>query len=686
MDDSSHKVKLPFETRIKKRIFLALGRKKLIIWFFVLGLFGAFLISNLLPKYYRTAGKIFLKYNSVNSPYLNRAGNIDKEIELFESAEFLNTIIKKLSDKNIEINSREILESKEILVDDVSSVIGLIVTSDDPEKAAQVSNSMINEFFNTSLLNSHSYLINAYKVVSDRESALMEALNQGLAESNTDVLSSLSLQQENLISQIAEFESELESIELDNQIYSFELNRLKEILQNRFPNMSDEILYLNDPNLNSLVEQLQRMQSVNSLISVSRKLGGIQIQYLWPDSYDINMIPEIEDDFFKGLDSYINENYSTSFGGNENFLKDLVRKLFEVQIKVDGIDLTKSTIFNNINSLENRFNRIPIGRIDDARESRIKKFNNSLLIKIRTKKENLNSLQTNYYAEVDYVTEANVPESFFSPNITIITIIGALAGFLIGLLIAFSSSSVKIEHIESADDLDEHGFKLLSQVPNFPPGSPILIESPQDTENKKMDPQIIHAFSSIETFIKYGSLDKPLKSVLITSGQEGEGKSTVASNLAIALANSGNKVLLVDANLKYPVLYKFFKVKSTPSIAHYLFRKKDLDEIIRNTHNQNLDLITCIEFPQNPAVILTSERMKNFIDSVKINYDYVIYDSCSLNVLAETVKLAAHMDEVIIVARAGKTKLSELLSLQTTLNDNGLFDCEIILNDVKKKK
>jgi capsular exopolysaccharide synthesis family protein len=152
------------------------------------------------------------------------------------------------------------------------------------------------------------------------------------------------------------------------------------------------------------------------------------------------------------------------------------------------------------------------------------------------------------------------------------------------------------------------------------------------------------------------------------------------------LANSGNKVLLVDANLKYPVLYKFFKVKSTPSIAHYLFRKKELDEIIRNTHNKNLDLITCIEFPQNPAVILNSERMKNFVDTVKNKYDYVIYDSSSLNALAETVHLAALMDEVILVARAGKTRLSELLSLQTTLSDNGLFDCEIILNDVKMKK
>ena len=685
MNNTVQKVKLPFQTRLKKRIDRALDRKKTIIWFLLIGTIIAFLIANFLPKYYRATGKIFLKYNSVHNSLLTRSGNIEKELELFESPEFLDVITEKLTDRNIEVDSREIQEFKELVVDDASAIIGLVVTSDNPQKATFVANAMLNEFFNTSILKNHSYLINALKIISDRETSLIESLNQGLTNTDSDLLTSLNLSEENLISQIAEFESELENIELDNQIYSFELNRLKSIFQNRFPTLGDEILYLNDENLKSILEQLRRMQSISSLLSVSRKLGGIQIQYLWPDTYEMDQFPQVEEEFFTGLDDYLENNYNEEFEGNEIFFKNLVRKLYEAQIKVDGIDITKSTIFNNINSLENRFNRIPFGKIEEARISRIKKFNNSLLIKIRVKKENLISLENNYYAEVDYLTEANIPESFFSPNITMITLVGALIGLVMGLLIAFKSSSVKIELIESANDLDEHGFKLLAQVPNFPPGSPILFNYFDENEENKTDPQISQAFSSIETFIKYGSLDKALKSVLIMSGQQGEGKSSISSNLAITLANSGNKVLLVDANLKYPILYKFFKVKSTPSIAHYLFRKKELNEIIRKTQNENLDLITCIEFPQNPAVILTSERMKNFVETVKKNYDYVIYDSCSLDVLAETAKLAALMDEVILVVRAGKTKLSQVLTLQTTLNDNGLFENEIILNDVKMK-
>ena len=208
--------------------------------------------------------------------------------------------------------------------------------------------------------------------------------------------------------------------------------------------------------------------------------------------------------------------------------------------------------------------------------------------------------------------------------------------------------------IKSPEDIEEIGFKIVSIVPSIPSESPLLFDVLNQNEQKQLDPKIIDSFKNIEIFLKYGSLDKTLKSILVTSGQESEGKSLIASNVAISLANSDHKVLLVDADLIQPQLHKFFRVKSTPSLAHYLFRKKELNEIIRETHNSNLDLITCIEFPQNPSVIITSERMKNFMKSVENKYDYIVYDTSSLAKLKETAAMAADIDEVILVVRSNK--------------------------------
>jgi capsular exopolysaccharide synthesis family protein len=313
----------------------------------------------------------------------------------------------------------------------------------------------------------------------------------------------------------------------------------------------------------------------------------------------------------------------------------------------------------------------------------MQKFNNNLSLKLKTEKLRLKDIENNFYAEVESIKNATPPDSYFSPNTTLYIFLGGFLGLIAGIFVAFFSNSNKIDLIKTTEDLEESGYKIIAQIPSFPEGSSLLFDSLSKTEKDKVDQKIYNAFDGISIFLKYGSLDKPLKTILVASGQDSEGKSVVASNVAIALANGDNKVLLVDADLKHPQLNKYFKMKSTPSLAHYLFRKKELDEIIRTTHNTNLDIITCIEFPQNPAVIITSERMKNFMSEVVKDYDYVVYDTCSLCTLKETAEIAKEMDEVILVVRANQSKILEFVNAENLLKENGVNNVNVVLNDVK---
>jgi Mrp family chromosome partitioning ATPase len=97
---------------------------------------------------------------------------------------------------------------------------------------------------------------------------------------------------------------------------------------------------------------------------------------------------------------------------------------------------------------------------------------------------------------------------------------------------------------------------------------------------------------------------------------------------------------------------------------------------------RNLDIITCIEFPQNPSVIITSERMKNFMDIVKESYDFVIYDTASISSLKETVFIGQNVDETILIVRANKTKFTEISETKILLTENGITNFDIILNNV----
>ncbi|MCB9207825.1 MAG: polysaccharide biosynthesis tyrosine autokinase [Ignavibacteriales bacterium] len=681
MDTKNNLIQIPFQQRLKKRINLVLQKKNLVISLLLGGIILAAAVSFILPKKYKSTSQIYFKYNSVNSSYLSDNGSLTNEIQYLNSDNFQENVIGSLTNKGIHINQDELTSSVEIVENGGASSIDVNVISDEGEKSAEISNTISEKFSEKNILANRSALLSTLKEINERDKSLQEDIRRSIASQQTST-TVLNVQQEQVISRISEFESELESIELDNNFYSVRLQNLQNVLERDFPSVSSNILLFNDTKLNESKVRLERLETKNNLSMISQKLGNFPIEYPWEGIYNLSNLQSVRNDLLNNIENFIDKIASENNISNKSFLKDLSKELLENQIKVNSIDFTKSIIFGIMTDLEDQFNRIPFNFIEVAREARTKKFNNTLAIKLKTKAQKLKDRENDFFAEIDRVITAEVPQTYFSPNTSLNIIIGALIGLIIGLFLAFSQNSTQIELIKTQEDLEESGFKIIAKIPSIPSGSSLLFDALNETEQRELDPKIIESFSNIETFLKYGSLDKPLKTIMVTSGQDSEGKSLIASNVALALANSDHKVLLVDADLKNPQLNKFFRIKSTPSLAHYLFRKKELNEIIRKTHNKNLDLITCIEFPQNPSVIITSERMKNFMSIVKNHYDYIVYDTSSLCSLKETAEIAGEIDDVILVVRANKTKLTEILTAKSILEENNITGYNVVLNDV----
>ncbi len=683
MIENQESMKIPTKLRIKKRAKLILGKKKLVLTFLAIGVILASIISFLLPKYYRATGSINLDSRTVNSNFLENNGSLEHEISLLKSDTITKQTTEILAREGISVSKNDILNSGEFSADNAATSINVSMISDDGEKSARIVNALIQNFAEFSMLNSRDRYIATLSAISEREEALNEEIQRYNAGLGGARIPTLAPQQEQIISQIAEFESELESIELKNSLYNQQLEKLKQLLEERYPRISSSILSFESSKINNSQVKLERLEIINLLSRVQQRLRNFQIDYPWEQNYNINNLGPAQTEFASNIEEMIDVVVKNREIENVDFLKKLSKRLFENQVMVSAIDNTKLIIFNTMTDLEQNFNRIPYSIINIARQSRMQKFNNNLSLKIKTEKLRLKEIENNFYAEVESIKNATTPDSYFSPNTTLYIFLGGLLGLLGGIFVALSSNSNKIELIKSTEDLEESGYKIIAQIPSFPEGSSLIFDSLSQTEKDKQDQKIINAFEGISVFLKYGSLDKPLKTILVASGQDGEGKSVVASNVAIALANSNNKVLLVDADLKHPQLNKYFRMKSTPSLAHYLFRKKELDEIIRTTNNKNLNIITCIEFPQNPAVIITSERMKNFMSQVVEDYDYVVYDTCSLSILKETAEIAKEMDEVILVVRADQSKVLEVVNAENLLKEYGINNFNVVLNDVK---
>ena len=167
---------------------------------------------------------------------------------------------------------------------------------------------------------------------------------------------------------------------------------------------------------------------------------------------------------------------------------------------------------------------------------------------------------------------------------------------------------------------------------------------------------IVEAYRSVRTSIEYSNLDAKLKIILVTSTQQNEGKSTVASNLAISFSKLPNKkILLIDADLRNPSIHRVFSIGNSDGMMSILKGDKDLKSTVYNL-NENLDILTTGVIPPNPDEILVTDKMKEFIQQIKEKYDYIFIDSPPIGIVSDASLLSQLSDGVIFVRSSGEVE------------------------------
>ena len=168
------------------------------------------------------------------------------------------------------------------------------------------------------------------------------------------------------------------------------------------------------------------------------------------------------------------------------------------------------------------------------------------------------------------------------------------------------------------------------------------------------------AYRVLRTNLHYANPDAPLRRFLITSAGPGEGKSTTVANLGIALAQSERAVLLVDADLRRPMLHTLFRQPNSPGLSSYLAGDALLDAVIQKTAVPNLSIVGSGPTPPNPAELLGSRRMRDFVNSVSERYDTVVFDSPPVLAVSDACTLASLVDGVLLVVGSGNAPQAAL--------------------------
>lgn len=196
---------------------------------------------------------------------------------------------------------------------------------------------------------------------------------------------------------------------------------------------------------------------------------------------------------------------------------------------------------------------------------------------------------------------------------------------------------------------------------------------------------IAEAFRSLRTNLEFAAVEKPLRTLLVTSVGSGEGKTTTATNLAIVIAQGGKRVVLLDADLRRPRVHRFFNLSNRVGLSEVFRDHVKLEDALQPTIVDGLSVITSGSIPPNPAELLGSEKMTHILDELLASADVVVIDSPPF-LVADASVLAAKVDGVLLVIQPGKTNAHAALTMHEQLQRGAARIVGVTLNRIPRRR
>lgn len=359
------------------------------------------------------------------------------------------------------------------------------------------------------------------------------------------------------------------------------------------------------------------------------------------------------------------------------------------------INAIKSVLLENIRSTNNLKNReLNSIQQDIAQyESDIRKLPKEQqdLLKIERRynlSESTYSLFLSKRSEAGLVKAANVSDVMvidpakdtgggkIGPNTQLNYVMAGLYGFFIPVFIVFARVffDTKIRDIKQLEKITP--IPVLGMVGKSKGDSNLaVLDSPKSA--------ISEAFRNLRSSLQFLYKERGVvgsKTVLITSSISGEGKSFCAINLASVFALSDKKAVIVDLDLRKPKVSKYINIDNTVGVVDFLINEKTIDEIIKRSDYENLDIITSGRTPPNPSELLIGDRFKEMLDLLRDRYDYIVLDSPPIGLVTDSLDISKHVDATLYIARYNYTSKNMFAYINEKYRKGEIENISVVMN------
>ena len=674
------------------------------------GIVAFALIKSLsMPKIYEAEAEILIKADRSSKltgienvtgdieGLANKSDPLTTEAEILKSRPIVEKLIEELDLRN---DAGELLRHKAIDLK-VKPITGtdllkISFTNKDPELAALVVNEAIEVYIQDHKSNNIAEAAAATKFISEQlpqieahvrkaEANLRRFKNQNqianLGEETTANIDSLS----NITNQIDQVAAELKDI---NARY----DRLRVQLDMSWQEASA---------VRSLSESLAVQRSLEQLQTVKVELAQ-KSNVLSDLAPQIIALKEQEADLTALLDRQIAQTLGKE---QQNLIKKVdllslgaikdsrISEFANLGLQKEGLEQKLVNLKKTYSSYQQKSGNLP-GLQEQQREleRRVEAAQSTYQTLLGKLQETQIAKQQNI-GNVRVVASAIVPEQPIGPSKKMIVGGAGVVGALLGIAVAFLVD-IRDRTIKNTQEIEEMlTYPLQGIVPEHPAHQEITtreqlllpdsstINSPQLAATKIPSLSIREIYHNMQVNLQMFDKEAAHKVIVVTSAVAGEGKSSVSANLAIAKAQSGQKVLLVDGDLRRPSQHKLWNVPNEEGLTNVLNREAPWYDILYHSM-PNLDLMTSGTIPKHPVTLLDSQTMEEFIASVAIYYDYVIFDTPPLVGLADTKILGKLVDGLLLVVRPGVANYASVTAAQKILAVSDINPLGVVANGV----
>lgn len=371
----------------------------------------------------------------------------------------------------------------------------------------------------------------------------------------------------------------------------------------------------------------------------------------------------------------------------QNLIADITR----AEAERVGLEKQRVILYQQLNFYRQRANILP--RLEQTQRELERKLKaaQTTYETLLTKREEIRVAENQKIPNARIVSQALVPDSSIGPKKNLFIIGGTAAGVLLGLMTAFGLDLIdrSVKTVKEAREVLR--YTLLGVIPS------LSRNGKYGSSVAGLDrylPKIIgrdvphfpfgNAYQILQANLKFLGSDKPIKSIVVTSSVAKEGKSEVAANLAVAMAQVGRRVLLVDADMRHPMQHHIWEMTNAVGLSNIIVDQVNINSAVQEVM-PNLDVLSSGVVPPNPVALLDSQRMETLLGNCINEYDFVIFDTPALAGTVDAAVLSDITDGILLVVRPGVVDLNSANAAKDYLIQSGQKVLGLVINGVNVK-